>query len=176
MSKKFTRRRYNSPAALWRDLRQAFRLRPALRNVRAEIPPVFRERLMLAVTAVNECRYCSYFHAGQALKAGVPEQEMRSLLAGDLPADVPAEEIAGLLYAQHWAERSGQPDPEARRGLVQAYGETKAQAIEALLLMIQIGNLSGNSGDYLLYRLSFGRWGDPPARQGRPDLPLTSPE
>jgi hypothetical protein len=28
--------------------------------------PAFRERLMLAVTVVNGCRYCSYFHARQA--------------------------------------------------------------------------------------------------------------
>ncbi|MCK4314262.1 MAG: carboxymuconolactone decarboxylase family protein [Anaerolineae bacterium] len=29
--------------------------------------PAFRERLMLAVTAVNGCRYCSHVHAREAL-------------------------------------------------------------------------------------------------------------
>ena len=125
----------------------------------ALISPAFRERLMLAVTAVNECRYCSYYHARQALQAGVPEAEMRTLLAGDLPADIPEDECAGLLYAQHWAETDGNPDSQARLRVVQTYGEPRAQAIEAVLHMIRIGNLLGNSADYWLARLSFGRLG-----------------
>lgn len=161
MSKPFPRRFYASPLALLKDFRKIVALRPALRRAAAggELSPAFRERLMLAVTAVNECRYCSYYHAGQALRAGVPEQEMRALLAGDLPEDVPGDECAGLLYAQHWAEADGKPEAEARQRLVNIYGESRAQAIEAVLHMIRIGNLLGNSADYWLNRLSFGRFG-----------------
>lgn len=31
----------------------------------------FVERIMMAVTEVNGCRYCSYFHTRVALKAGI---------------------------------------------------------------------------------------------------------
>jgi len=39
---------------------------------------------MLAVTAANGCRYCSYFHARQALKNGVGQEEIDQLLTGDI--------------------------------------------------------------------------------------------
>ena len=65
------------------------------------------KRLMLAVTAVNGCRYCSYYHAQEALKAGLPDEELQMLLEGVVD-DAPPEELPALLYAQHWAEAEGQ--------------------------------------------------------------------
>jgi AhpD family alkylhydroperoxidase len=125
------------------------------------ISPAFRERLMLAVTAVNNCRYCSYFHAGQALKVGLASEEMRALLCGDIPGSIPSEERVALLYAQHWAEQDGNPDSQIRQHLNDAYGSEVAAQIDTVLQMIRLGNLSGNTFDYLLYRLSFGRLGEP---------------
>jgi len=76
------------------------------------ISPAFRERLMLAVTAVNGCRYCSYFHAKQALKSGLTPSEIGQLLSGDVTY-CPEEQAIALIYAQHWAEYDAHPDPEA---------------------------------------------------------------
>ncbi|MEA2086399.1 MAG: carboxymuconolactone decarboxylase family protein, partial [Chloroflexota bacterium] len=70
----------------------------------------------------------------------------------------PGEEGLALIYAQHWAESNAHPDPEAVRKLEETYGIEKAGAIYLVLRMIRLGNLSGNSLDYLLYRISFGRW------------------
>jgi hypothetical protein len=75
--------------------------------------------------------------------------------------DAPAEELQALLYAQHWAETDGRPDPAARETLVQNYGPDRAGAIETVLRMIRMGNLLGNTGDYFLYRLSGGTFGAP---------------
>lgn len=122
------------------------------------LSPQFRERLMLVVTEVNACRYCSYFHARQALVAGLSDEELQALTEGEFDAS-PAEEKPAMLYAQHWAEADGQPDVAATERLVTAYGLETAAAIELALRMIRIGNLAGNTFDYLLYRLSFGRWG-----------------
>ena len=58
--------------------------------MRELIPAAFRERLMMVVTEVNGCRYCSYFHARAALAAGVSQEELRSLLGGNLPPDLAA--------------------------------------------------------------------------------------
>jgi hypothetical protein len=71
----------------------------------------------------------------------------------------PEEEAIALLYAQHWADSNAKPDPEATRRLEQAYGAEKAEAINLILRMIRVGNLSGNTWDHLLSRISFGRWG-----------------
>lgn len=52
------------------------------------------------------------------------------------------------------------PDPEIRRRVVDAYGETKTKHIELAMRMIRVGNLLGNTWDYLIYKCSGGRWGD----------------
>ncbi len=115
---------------------------------------------MLVVTEVNGCRYCSYHHAKQALKAGILPDELDQLLSGQLPEGCPTDEIQALLYAQHWAEQNAQPDLRITEKLTAAYGQEKADAISLLLRMIRVGNLLGNTGDYILYQLSFGRLGE----------------
>ena len=118
----------------------------------------FRERLMLAVTAVYGCRYCSWLHTGEALKSGLEEGEIAGLLAGSVD-NCPEEEAVALLYAQHWADSDAKPEPEAVVRLEEAYGTEKAEAINLVLRMNRLGNLSGNALDRFLYRVSFGRWG-----------------
>ncbi len=125
---------------------------------RGSVSAAFRERLILTVTAVNQCLYCAYGHARLALRAGVQRDEIESLLCGAIP-DVPTREIPALLYARHWAERDACPDPEARRTLEQTYGSETAMAIEVVLRAIRIGNLTGNAFDALLCRASRGRFG-----------------
>lgn len=112
---------------------------------------------MLAVIAVEGCRYCSYFHAKQALKSGLNPEEIGQLLSGDVD-NCPKEEAVAVIYAQHWAESDTHPDPEAFLKLRQTYGAERTEAIHLMLRMIRLGNLLGNSWDYLLYRVSFGKW------------------
>lgn len=153
---KFKRRLYDSWGQFWIDLKAPIEHRTSLRS--GVISDAFRERLMLTVTEVNGCRYCSYFHTREALKAGLSEEETRGYLQGNL-AEAPADELPALLYAQHWADNNGQPDEALRRNLYSSYGSAKAEAIETILHMIRMGNLLGNLGDYLLYRISFGHLG-----------------
>ena len=157
---KFKKRTYKNPKDLFSDLRSLIRNRSQLRDVARKglISPAFRERLMLAVTAVNGCRYCSYFHARQALKSGITAGEISNLLSGDV-ASCPQDEAVAVVYAQHWAEADAHPDPEAVRRLQQTYGREEAEAIHLILRMIRLANLLGNSWDYLIYRISFGRSG-----------------
>lgn len=158
--KKFPRRTYRGVRDFWGDVRFPFQNRVKLRRAMGGdlVSLAFRERLMLAVTAVNDCRYCSYYHAKEALRANLSEAEIRQMQDGILD-QAPAEELPALLYAQHWAESDGRPDPDARQKLVDTYGAEKAEAIEMVLRMIRTGNLLGNTADYFLYRLSFGRLG-----------------
>jgi AhpD family alkylhydroperoxidase len=128
-----------------------------------QVGRAFRERLMLVVTAVNGCRYCSYVHAREALAAGIPPEQVEVLGAGMFDGS-PAHEVPALLYAQHWAEADGQPVQGVRQRVQQRYGEEQLESIEIVLRMIRMANLLGNTLDYLLYRISFGRWGasEPP--------------
>jgi len=112
---------------------------------------------MLAVTSVEGCRYCSYFHSKLALKGGISQEEIGKLLSGDVEG-CPDEEALAVLYAQHWAESNACPDQEAVDRLKETYGPEKVEAIHLMLHMIRLGNLVGNTWDYLLYLISFGNW------------------
>ncbi|MBN2149481.1 MAG: carboxymuconolactone decarboxylase family protein [Anaerolineales bacterium] len=157
--KPFPRRTYRSLRDFWKDVSFIFANRPLVRYAfRHLISPPFQQRLMLAVTQVNNCRYCMYFHAQEALRAGVSQAELSDLLDGEF-ANCPPEEHIALLYAQHWAESNAHPDPEAYERLRITYGSENAQAIHIVLHMIRMGNLLGNTVDSWLYWLSLGRLG-----------------
>ena len=155
----FRRRTYASFSAFLDDVRFMSGNRDQLRAAMSLLDGPFRERLMLAVTQVNQCRYCADFHAKQALEAGLVQEEIEQLLDGVID-HCPPDEVLAILYARHWAEQAGVPDPEIRQKLVETYGEAKTAAIDIVLRMIQTGNLSGNTVDYLKYRISGGRWGN----------------
>jgi AhpD family alkylhydroperoxidase len=156
----FLRRTYSRPGELAADLRSLRRAGSAARSgPRSAVAADFRERLMLVVTEVNGCRYCSWFHSGSALTAGIPLPELGELLRGRLPQDTPAEQFPALVYAHQWAERDGRPTAEMDTALFGQYGEAQGRAILDLLRMIRIGNLLGNSFDLALFRLSFGLLG-----------------
>jgi AhpD family alkylhydroperoxidase len=156
----FKRRIYRSLGELLHDFRSILSRRKKIRSLMSGEPiaPAFRERLMLVVTGVNQCRYCSYAHAREALSEGISEEEIEALGEG-MFAGSPAEEVPALLYAQHWAETNGEPEGLVREQVSAQYGEQMVEMMELALRMIRAGNLMGNTADYLLYRLSFGRLG-----------------
>ncbi len=137
------------------DFRAVWLQRDLLRSMMQErgLDLAFRERLMLVVTSVNGCRYCSYAHAREALA----EQEEIDALGEGMFASSPREEVPALLYVQHWAETDGKPEPAVQERIRQRYGEEAFEQIEVTLRMIRVGNLLGKTFDYLLHRASFGR-------------------
>jgi AhpD family alkylhydroperoxidase len=153
--KTFNRRLYRNPGEFLHDVRVLLSSREHIRAMMRGLDPAFRERLFLAVTQVNGCRYCSFFHAQQALTHGIPEEEIRAIGDGLLDG-CPAQELTALCYAQHWAETNAHPLPEARARLLDTYGEGTTAQIDLALRMIRVGNLTGNLLDYILFRLSFG--------------------
>ncbi len=116
------------------------------------IDRAWAEKLMLAVTAVNDCRYCMAFHRGLATRAGVSDDELRAVVSHQF-GDLPLHEIVALAFAQHYAESGGRPDSASRQRLIEAYGADAARDIVAYLRAITVGNLLGNTFDALLERL-----------------------
>ena len=107
---------------------------------------------MMAVTQVNGCRYCAYFHTKLALREGVPPDEIERLLGQEM-GDFPEEEAVALAFAQHWAETAGHADPEAESRFRAYYGRQVSADVLNWMRMINFGNLAGNTVDAFLSRL-----------------------
>lgn len=158
MKKEFPKRLYSSLKEFLTDLSYILKRRKEMKSLMSgeQIDARFRERLMLAVTEVNGCRYCSYFHARQALKAGIDSEELEDIAAMSFEGSPEAQRPA-LLYAQHWAESNAQPDPAAWDCMQDSCSQKVLEHILLSLRVIRMGNLMGNLYDYVLFKLSFGR-------------------
>lgn len=120
---------------------------------RPRISPALREQIMLAVTSVNDCRYCNWGHTALALRNGVDLAALRRTLdSGSLSAAGTPDEVA-VLYAQHVASEGGDADPGAERALAAAWAPAEQAEIKAYIAAITFGNLVGNSADAWLARL-----------------------
>ena len=119
---------------------------------RQALPRTLSEKIMLAVTRVNGCRYCSYAHARLALQAGVSETELCDLLTGEF-GHIPPHERTALLFAQHYAEQGDRYDAGAWQKLEDTYGADAARDVLVHIRLITFANLYGNTFDALLERL-----------------------
>lgn len=118
------------------------------------IDKTFQKQIMMAVTGVNKCAICSYVHTKALLKSGASEEELQMLYEGkfeNLEGDV----AFALLFAEHYADQSGQYDPEAFQKVVEHYGKDKAYGIMATIKMIMFGNTNGIALGNLGVRFKF---------------------
>ncbi len=107
---------------------------------------------MLAVTEVNGCEICSYFHAKMALENGMSNEEIQKLINGNTET-IPAEEAIAILFAQHYADTKGHPTEKTWNKLIETYGKIKAYQILAITRMIMLGNVMGIPYSTFLNRL-----------------------
>ena len=156
----FSKRTFEGFGHFGKSLGAVWAVRGALPGILSgkSIPAPFRERLMLAITAVNRCRYCAFVHCKAALSAGVSREQLDGIFAHDF-ANAPEEERVALAYAQHWAEMKGHPDADAVAKIEETYGAEMARTIEATLVFMNLNNLSGNTVDWVLNKISFGALG-----------------
>lgn len=116
----------------------------------------FVERIMLAVTQVNECEACSFAHAKMAIDAGLSESEINNLLSG-MNDDVPQEQLKAVLFAQHYAENVGKASLQTWQKIVIEYGNNAALSILASIRMIMMGNAYGIPFSLLINRFKKDR-------------------
>jgi AhpD family alkylhydroperoxidase len=124
----FPRRFYTGLRPFLADVAWLFRHRAQLRLAHTLIAPAFRERLMLAVTAVNCCRYCSFVHTRMALAAGMEIENLfryTALAVGLKPSASQGEaRLRGLyriIYSKTMRiERRDRPDSESDPGRLPA--------------------------------------------------------
>lgn len=119
----------------------------------------FIERIMLAVTEVNGCPICSYAHTRMALREGMTNDEIRSMLSGEF-SSIPQEQVKAVLLAQHYADARAHIDPEAYTALVDAYGKKNASIMLSAVQMIYAGNLYGIPYSALISRMKGAPYSD----------------
>lgn len=112
-----------------------------------------REKVMLSVTGVNDCRYCTFVHSNLARLLGVTDEQVKDILRHETVIEIPKEERAAIEFAQHYAQTKKSPDADKVDALFKAYGEKKAREIILYLDSIYFSNLSGNTFDAFLSRL-----------------------
>lgn len=114
----------------------------------------FKERIMLSVTEVNGCTMCSFVHTKLALKAGLTQDDIQELLAGEL-IGVPKEESLGVLFAKDYAFNKETIDKAFYQKLVDTYNVRKARAILGVTEMITMTNSMGLALGFLKRTLTF---------------------
>lgn len=112
----------------------------------------FAEKIMLTITSVNNCRYCTWLHSDLAGLTGVQNSEIENILQHSFE-DVKEYEKPALIYALHYAETNRNPDSDLKNELFEFYGEKIAAEIEIYIRLIFFGNLSGNTMDAFISRL-----------------------
>ncbi|MBN1777020.1 MAG: carboxymuconolactone decarboxylase family protein [Clostridiales bacterium] len=148
-----------SLAEIYKITYQAIRTAPHMaRGEKRGLTTVeLRERLMMAVTEVNGCAMCSWYHTRVALSTGMAEDEIRRMLSGELK-DVPDGEITAVLFAQHYADTRGKPDRAAWEKLCERYGKPATLAMLGAIRGIMLGNALGIPSGSLLGRLGVKRF------------------
>ncbi|TXT61289.1 MAG: hypothetical protein BAJALOKI2v1_40083 [Promethearchaeota archaeon] len=120
----------------------------------------FREKILLAVTAVNECKYCSFGHTLMALKAGCTHEEIINIMEGNF-GHLDSRERIALNFAQHYTESKRNPDREAIKTLLSFYDYKESYEILLFIRMMEVGNLLGNTIDAFK-----SRWRGKPPQNG----------
>ncbi|MBA2281316.1 MAG: hypothetical protein H0W25_08810 [Acidimicrobiia bacterium] len=148
-------RRTADPSVLAPWFVELARTLPAL--VRSYLPggPIgarTRERVILAVTEVNGCRYCAWIHGSWSDYLGERAE-------GDDLDDAELAEAALLTYARACADAGHPLDSGPLAEVLPADAIT---AIRATVAQIEVANLVGNTVDGLLARLTRKRPLDPP--------------
>jgi AhpD family alkylhydroperoxidase len=130
---------------------------------RPKISPALREKVMLAVTSVTDCRYCQWGHTHWAMAHGVSLDEVNQILGhqtASLAARDPAE-AAAILFAQHYAEHPSRVDPAAVANLREHFSDAQVAELVAYVRAITLGSLTGNTLDAVIdrFRRPGGRRG-----------------
>lgn len=118
------------------------------------LPKKFRSNIMIAVTNVNGCRACSYFHSSELLKAGASEEELKQVLAGAYE-NLETDEMLALVFAEHYADTFGDYESEAFDKLSNNYGLNRTNAVMASIKAIMFGNIFGISLGHMWDRIRF---------------------
>jgi len=120
--------------------------------LRQEVDPGFREELMLAVSRLNGCRYCSWGHHEWAQISGVSNQELAQLEQLD-PSGFDRRKWVAISYARALVKEDfRRVQPELRRAVQHKYSPREIRQIELIANVMDVGNRTSNTFDAMLSR------------------------
>jgi len=121
--------------------------------IRQDIDPGFREQLMLAVSKLNGCRFCSWGHHEWATIAGVPDEELARLEQME-SSGFDRRKWVAISYVRALVQGNfRRMSPELRRAMQHKYSPREIREIELIARIMDIGNRSSNTFDAMLSRL-----------------------
>jgi AhpD family alkylhydroperoxidase len=147
----FVKRIYNCPD-FKRDFKYAMRNFPRFMKIvlfNREIRRLVK-KILLIVSAVNNCVYCKWFHTKMALITGIAPDEVRRLLMSQIDGAIDNNELPALLYARHYAETHARPDPEMTKAAAAFYGEQLMGDLTIVIKNVTFANLGGNTFDAIM--------------------------
>lgn len=148
------RKRVFTPITLVSSLMKAIMSSPILivGLIKPATSRALREKVMLATTSVNDCRYCSWVHTRAALNNGIDIEEVNQLLAGVTGNISDGKEAVAIIFAQHYAEEMTKASNEMKTTFNEAFkGRAKLEVL-SYIYAIYFANLAGNTFDALLAR------------------------
>jgi AhpD family alkylhydroperoxidase len=114
----------------------------------------WKERIMLAVTEVNQCGMCSWMHTNISLKAGMSKEEISTLLSGAYD-HVPEKQLLSVLYAQNFASNKEKYNPKMKQEMLETYGKPRTRMIDNAMAVITMTNSMGIALGKLKDTLTF---------------------
>jgi AhpD family alkylhydroperoxidase len=118
-----------------------------------EIDPGFREELMVAVSRLNDCRYCTWGHHEWAHISGVSDEELAHLEQWD-PSGFDRRKWLAITYVRALVTAEFKRTPaELRREMKAHYSPRKIREIELIARVMDIANRGSNTWDAMLSRL-----------------------
>jgi len=120
--------------------------------LRHEVDPGFREQLMLAVSRLNGCRYCSWGHHEWAQISGVSNEELAQLEQLD-PSGFDRRKWVAISYARALVKEDfRRVQPELRRAMQHKYSLREIRQIELIANVMDVSNRTSNTFDAMLSR------------------------
>ena len=118
-----------------------------------EIEAGFREELMLAVSKLNDCKYCAWGHHEWAHAVGISEEELDHIEHGD-PEGIERAKWVAMSYVVALVSSDFTDVPsELKREMQANYSEHEINEIELVAKIMDIANRGANTWDAMLSRL-----------------------
>lgn len=121
--------------------------------VKHEIDAGFREELMLAVSKLNDCRYCSWGHHEWAHIAGIPEEELAHIEQMD-PTNFDRKKWLAISFVRELVTvKFGKVSKDLMKEMKANYSAREIQEIILIAKVMDISNRGANTWDAMLSRL-----------------------
>jgi AhpD family alkylhydroperoxidase len=121
--------------------------------VKHDLDPGLREELMLAVSKLNDCRYCSWGHHEWAHIAGVPEDELAQIEQMD-PIHFDRRKWLAISYVRELVNaRFGSVSGDLLREMQTNYSKREIAEIVLVAKVMDMSNRGANTWDSMLSRL-----------------------